>query len=155
MYLQAGLRPARFQGVIYVKGSVVLPDRQQIVIADGALITEGAFRLGRGAELQVMHSAATRTLPGIIVLDGALLITQQARLRAHGLVYARRIIDLWDGAHLDVVGAVAGSDRGLSFRNLGASVVIRYDPAVLGTPGLRLTSGTPAVAWVAAWEEFP
>jgi hypothetical protein len=89
------------------------------------------------------------------VLDGALLLTQQAQLRAHGLVYVNRVIDLWAGSHLDVVGAVIGNDHGLSFRNLGATVLIRYDPAVLGTPGLRAPAGASLIAWVAAWEELP
>lgn len=155
VYLQSGLQPARFQGVLYVKGPVAVPDGQQITIADGALITEGLLRLGQGAGLRVTHTAATRTLPGIIVLDGALLVTRQARLLAHGLVYVDRVIDLWAGSHLDVVGAVMGNDRGLSFRNLGATVLIRYDPAVLGTPGLRTPAGAPLLAWVAAWEELP
>ncbi len=155
VYLQSGLQPARFQGVLYVKGPVAVPDRQQIAIADGALITEGLLRIGEGAGLRVTHTAATRTLPGLIVLDGALLVTRQARLLAHGLVYVNQVIDLWAGSHLDVVGAVIGNDRGLSFRNLGATVLIRYDPAVLGTPGLRAPAGAPLIAWVAAWEELP
>jgi hypothetical protein len=46
------------------------------------------------------------------------------------------------------------NDPGISFRNLGV-VVIRYDPAVLGTPGLDVADGAPVVAWVAAWQESP
>jgi hypothetical protein len=154
-YLQSGLQPTGLRGVIYVGGGVTLFDQQQITITDGALITEGMLRLGVGAGLQVTHSAATRRLPGIIVLDGALLVTQRARARAHGLVHADRLIDLWESAYLDVVGAVVGADRALSFRNLSGTSIIRYDPAVLGTPGLRAANGSPAVVWVASWEELP
>jgi len=124
-------------------------------VAEGALITEGTLRLSSGAALEVTHSAATRTLPGVLVLDGALIVAQAARLRAHGLVHARRSIDAWDGARLDVVGAMLGGDAGLSFRSIGAAVAIRYDPAVLGTRGMRPAKGVPVVAWVASWEEVP
>ena len=155
-YLKAGLPPPRFQGVIYVRGKVSLLDGQRLQIADGALVTESTVHLIEGASLEVTHSAATRTLPGIIVLDnGALVVTQRARLRVHGLVYASRVIDVGDGARVDIVGAVLGSDRAHSFRNLAATVVIRYDPAVMGTPGLRVAADAPVVAWVAAWEELP
>jgi len=33
--------------------------------------------------------------------------------------------------------------------------MIRYEPAVLGTPGLRVPEGVPVVAWVAASEDLP
>ena len=35
------------------------------------------------------------------------------------------------------------------------AIVIRYDPAVLGTPGLRVPVDAPVIAWVARWEELP
>ena len=155
-YLKAGLQRPRLQGVIYIKGGVTLLEGQQLQITDGALVTESTVHLIEGASLEVIHSAATRTLPGIIVLDnGALAVTQGARLRVHGLVYASRVFDVDEGARVDIVGAVLGNDRGHSFRNFGATVVIRYDPAVLGTPGLRVPNHAPVVAWVAAWEELP
>ncbi len=155
-YLKMGLRPPRLQGVLYIAGGLVLSDDQRVQIADGALITEGTVHLRRGASLEVTHAASTRTLPGIIALDGgALLVTQGARLRAHGLVYASRVIDIGEGSRVDIVGSALSNDRGLSFRNVGATVIIRYDPAVLGTPGLRAAGDAPVVAWVAAWEELP
>ena len=52
------------------------------------------------------------------------------------------------------MGALVSNDPGLSFRNLGR-VVIRYDPAVLGTPGFRVAEDAPVVAWVAVWQESP
>jgi hypothetical protein len=112
--------------------------------------------LAEGASLEIIHSPQTRTLPGLLVLDtGSLVVTQGARLRVHGLVYARKTIDAGKDARVDVVGAVLGDDPESSFRTFGASVVIRYDPAVLGTPGLRAPPHVPIVAWVAAWEELP
>lgn len=155
-YLKATGRPARLQGVIYITGGLSLAGDQQVRIVDGALITEGTLHLRRGASLEVTHTAATRTLPGLMVLEhGALVVTQDARLRAHGLVYVSRVIDIGEGARVDIVGAALSDDRGLSFRNVGATVVIRYDPAVLGTPGLRTPGDAPVVAWVAAWDELP
>ncbi len=155
-YFQTGNKPAQFRGIIFVRGPVALSENQRMVITDGALITEGTLRLRWGAALEVVHSPATRALPGVIVLDpGALIVAQSARLRVHGLVYASRTIDVWEGARIDVVGAVLGGGQELSFRNLGASVVIRYDPAVLGTPGLLVGDDAPVVAWIASWEELP
>jgi len=155
-FLQAGLATPRLRGVIYIKGGLVLLDGQRLTIADGALVAEGTVQVSQGASLEVTHSAVTRTLPGILILRaGALLVTREARLRAHGLVFASRVIDVGDGAHLDVVGAVLGNDAGLSFRNSAGSVVIRYDPAVLGTPGLLTPDDGPVVAWVTTWEELP
>ncbi len=150
------LTPPRLRGVIHVSGGIVLLEGRRLEIADGALVTEGTVRLGEGASLEVTHTAATRTLPGLIILEsGALIVGGDARLRAHGLVYASRVIDIREGARADIVGAVLGNDAGLSFRNTGGTVVIRYDPAVLGTPGLRVADQDPVVAWIAAWEELP
>lgn len=159
-YLRVGLTPPLFRGVVYVGGGVVLRDGERMDVVEGALVTDSTVHMSQGAVLQVTHSASTRTLPGIIVLDnGGITVTQGARLRAHGLVYTSRLFDVGPGAHVDVVGAVLSADPDLSFRNFAATVVIRYDPAVLGTPGLRtaVPSGAPPaeVAWVAAWEELP
>ena len=156
VYLMAGLQRPRFRGVIYIRGGMSLVNGEQMRIVVGALITEDTVHLGRGALLEVTHSMAARALPGLIVLDnGRLVVTQQARLRVHGLVYVNGAIDIGEKARVDVVGAVLANDPGLSFRSLAAAVVIRYDPAVLGTPGLRVSTDAPVVAWVAAWEELP
>jgi len=155
-YVRAERVTAPWHGVIYVGGGLSLLDGQRLLVADGSLVTESTVYLGRGASLEVTHSAATRTLPGVIVLDnGALVVTRQARLRIHGLVYVSRLFDIGQDARIDIVGAVLDNDPDLSFRSFAASAVIRYDPAVFGTPGLRVASDTPVVAWVAAWEELP
>lgn len=155
-YLAEKVLPARLAGMVYVRGRVALPERQQMRIADGGLITEGSVLAGTGSSLDILHSAATRTLPGILTLDeGPLVIARGAAIRVHGLVYARRIIYIDEGARLEVVGSVLAGDPELSFRNALGVVVIRYDPAVLGTRGLRVPAGAPVVAWVSAWEELP
>ncbi len=155
-YLLSVLDPPSLRGVIYVRGEVTLFERQTVRISDGALITEDTLHLTQAATLEVTHTAATRTLPGLLVLgNGSLIVNRQARLRVHGLVYVNRVIDVWDGARVDAVGALLARNRGISFRNIGARVMIRYDPGVLGTPGLRVHRNSPLVAWVATWEELP
>lgn len=99
---------------------------------------------------------SARSLPGLIARnDGGIFVGAEARLRVHGLVYADWLFEVARGAQVDIVGSVLGDDRTLSFWNAGASVVIRYDPAVLGTPGLSVPTNSPAVAWVADWQELP
>lgn len=156
VYLKTGRHAPRFYGVIYISGLMSLLDGERMHVVDGALITESTVHLGPGASLDITHSAATRTLPGLIALDnGSLVVGQGARLRMHGLMFINRAIDVREGAHVAIVGAVLGNDPGLSFRSVAATVIIRYDPAVLGTPGLRLSPDAPVVAWIAAWQELP
>jgi hypothetical protein len=155
-YLRTEHPQAPLQGVIYIRGGLSLSDGQRVRVMDGALITESTVYLGPGSLLEVTHSAATRTLPGIIALDrAAIVVAGDGRLRVHGLVYARRMIDVGRDARVDIVGAVLDNDPEVSFRSFAASVVIRYDPSVFGTPGLRVPDGDPVAAWIAAWEELP
>jgi hypothetical protein len=144
------------RGLIYVTGGVSLNDGEQLEVADGALVAESTVYLGQKSAIEVTHSAGTRTLPGLVILDdGALVLTRGARLRAHGLVYVNRMIDLGKDTRVDIVGALLGNDPELSVRSFASSVVIRYDPAVLGTRGLRPNDGARPITWVAAWEELP
>ncbi len=154
-YVSTSFHPPRLQGVIYVAGGIALRD-QRLQIVDGSLITENMVHIGRGASLEITHSSATRTLPGLIILDsGSLVVTEGARLRVHGVVYSSQVFNVTDGAQVDIVGSVLSNGRGLSFRNFASTVVIRYDPAVLGTPGLQVPKDAPVVSWVASWEELP
>lgn len=153
MYLRAGVR-RDLRGIVYVRGAVAMADGEHLRIVDGSLIAEGLVRVGRDAFLETVHSPDTRALPGLLVADGALAIAEGAHVRVHGLLLADRLIDIGARARLDVVGAVLGNDPTVSLRNLG-TMVIRYDSAVLGTPGLLVPEDTTVVAWVAAWEELP
>jgi hypothetical protein len=147
--------PLRLHGVIYVEGTVVLPVDARIVLEEGALVTESTLHLGPGAQLSVMHEQRTRTLPALLVLEqGQLTLAPGARLAAHGLVYVNQGIALAANAVLDVVGSVYVNHSGLAFVPTGAFAAIRYDPAILGTPGLLTVPGEPRVAWVVAWEEI-
>ncbi len=155
-YLGTGVMPSRFAGIVYVRGRTMLLEGQQMQITGGALVAEGTVLVSPRASLEITHSPTTRALPGIITLDyGPLIVGRGARLRVHGLVYASRVIYIDEGANVDIVGSVLGNDGALSFRNSSGVVVIRYDPAVLGTPGLRVPVDSPVVAWVSAWEELP
>ncbi len=119
-------------------------------------MTESTVQLAKRAELSVIHTARTRALPGLIALgNSALTVADEARLRVHGLIYVTRTFDVGRDAHVDIVGALVAKDSDLSFRNLGGLVAIRYDPAVLGTPGLHVADDVPVVGWVANWEVLP
>jgi hypothetical protein len=155
-YMRTGRIAPRMQGVVYVEGGVALLDAQTLRIADGALVAEGTIRLGQGSVLDVTHTAASRSLPGLVALErGAIVVNQSARLRVHGLVYASRVFEVTEGSHVDVVGGILSRDAGLSIRNHASTLIVRYDPAVMGTPGLLVGAGDPVVAWVAGWEELP
>lgn len=155
-YLAAERKPSPLRGVIYVHGTVMIPAGVHVEIAEGALITESTVHIGWAAGLTISHSAATRTLPGLVALDqGRLIVAPRGSLRAHGLVYANRAIEVGEGATFDVVGAVLGNDPGMSFRTSATLTVIRYDPAVLGTQGLLTPIIGPLVAWISSWEEVP
>jgi len=143
-------------GIVYVAGGMWIRDGQSLRVADGALVAEGMAALGPQASLEITHAAAVRTLPGLILLNGgALTVGRGAHLRAHGVVLVGRVLTIDEGARVEVTGSVLAYASGPSFRNAAGTAVIRYDPAVLGTPGLRVSRGAPAVAWVSAWEELP
>lgn len=144
-YLAVGPRRPRLLGIVYVIGTVSLPDGHTLEVTDGALVAENTVLVGQGASLEITHLAATRALPGLLILDsGALLVAREARLRVHGLVYVNRLVDVGEGARVSVVGSVLANDSGLSFQNSGV-VTIQYDPAVLGTPGLLAPTNASVV----------
>jgi hypothetical protein len=155
-YLRTSVQIPRMSGVIYVTGGVVFDEDERLDIADGTLVTEGSVHLRQGARLEIAHTAVTRAFPGLLVLDhGALIVGEEARLRVHGLILTSSVFDILRDARVDVVGSVLAGDHGLSFHNAAATVVIRYDPAVLGTPGLITAQDSRVVAWIGAWEELP
>ncbi len=155
-YMAAVTAPPWLRGVIYLRGALLVTEGQQLRVKDGSLVVEGAVYLSRDALLEITHSPLTRTLPGLLALDNSTLVVKEhAWLRVHGLLYATKTVAIDDGARVDVVGAVLTGDPDLSFRNAFGTVAIRYDPAVMGTPGLRVAANAPAVAWVAAWQELP
>ncbi len=148
--------PFRLHGPVYVTGGVTVADQADLSLTDGALITEGSVRLGHGSRVEIIHSRSTRMLPGLIALNnGGLFIGTEAQLRVHGLVYADWLLEVSRGARVEVVGSILGADRTLSFWNAGAAVLIRYDPAVLGTLGPYVPPRGAVVTWIASWEELP
>ncbi|MDR7482467.1 MAG: hypothetical protein QN183_05805 [Armatimonadota bacterium] len=147
---------AVLRGTVYVRGGVALSDGDRVRITGGTLVTDGTVHVVHGGTLEIVHDMATRSLAGLLVLEpGAVVVSHGGRLRVHGLVYAGRTFDAGAEATVDSVGAVLGADPRISIRNHGARVVIRYDPAVMGTPGLRVAPDSPVVAWVTTWEERP
>jgi hypothetical protein len=156
IYLANGVAGPRLRGLVYVTGGVEIAEGERLRIDDGSLITEGTIHLRPGARLEVVHGASTRVQPALLATrGGALLVASAAEVRVHGLVYVSRVIDVQQGARVDVVGAIAGNDQGLSLRNRAGLLVVRYDPAVVGTPGLVVSDRDQVMAWVAGWEELP
>ena len=141
-------------GMIYVTGRVTLPVEAALEITDGALIAENTVTLGERALLRITHTPRTRALPGIILLEnGGLLVRPGSRLAVHGLIYTAQTVEIAGEGTVEVVGALASNDPGTSVRSRDATLVIRYDQAVLGTPGLRMPGDGPVSAWVAEWRE--
>jgi hypothetical protein len=154
-FLRLERTPQALRGTVYVSGGIILKN-QRLRITDGTLVTPGAVQVGRGAELSIVHSPASRSLAGLLVLrDGDLSVVDGGRLRVHGLVYTANIFEVGKASYVDIVGSVLAADPQISFINYASTVVIRYDPAVLGTPGMRLPSEAPVIAWIASWEELP
>lgn len=155
-FSEAARRPLAFQGIVYVTGGVTVSAQGSLQITDGALITEGSVRLGNQSRLEIVHSGPTRTLPGLIAFEnGGLFVGADAQLRVHGVVYTDWLFEAAAGARIVVVGSIVAADLTLSLWNMGASVVIRYDPAVLGTLGLSAPPHSAVIAWIASWEELP
>ncbi|HEY3246799.1 MAG TPA: hypothetical protein VGK88_00730 [bacterium] len=142
-------------GPIFVRSSAVVPDGASIRIVDGFLATEGSLTIKTGGRLEVRHSLRSRLLPGVVTIGATapLVVQQHGTLVVDGLVYAGRIFDAGEGAVIDIVGSLMAADPLLSFRNHSATVVVRYDPAVLGTIGIRPPPGVGAVVRIVAWTE--
>ncbi|HEV8354559.1 MAG TPA: hypothetical protein VGR24_10265 [bacterium] len=151
----AGAPAQALTGPVFVRGPVVIPESAEIRVRDGFLAAEGSLRVAPGALLDVRHSPRSRLFPGVVTIGetAPLVVQQGAVLIADGLVYAERIFDAGEGAVIDIVGALIGADPLLSFRNHSATVVIRYDPAVLGTVGIRPPAGAGTIARIIAWTE--
>jgi len=152
-FLASRTDPPELRGILYVAGRVTIPPDVDLRLADGALVAGNTVKLEEGARFTVSHTAGTRRLPAVLVLGtGGLVLSAHAELLAHGLVYAAQTIEVTPDAGLRVVGAVASNDPGISVRVRGA-LTVRYDPAVLGTPGLRVAGRAPVTAWAAEWQE--
>lgn len=146
--------PTTLRGLIYVAGGLELADGSRLAIVDGALVAERSIFIGEKAELTITHTPQMRTFPGLLVLDqGGLMLDEKAKLKAHGLVYVSRSLDIGQGAVVELVGALLAKDPMLSVRNDGGQILICYDQAVLGTPGLRVGADEPIIAWVSDWRE--
>ncbi len=155
----AGVPSKPLKGPIYVKGTVTVPEDTIIQLLDGFLAVEGSLTIRAGGHLEVRHSSSSRTFPGIVTMMGEarpLIVQQRGVLIVDGLVYAGGPFDADQGSIIDIVGALMGADARLSIRNHNATLVIRYDPSVLGTVALIRPPGTTnMVAEIVSWEEVP
>lgn len=140
---------AALQGVVVVDGDVFLPEGRGLTVVNGALIVHGDIALAPGASLRVEHGEGAHGLAGVVAWGtGMLQIDEGARLHADGLVLSHGDLFVL-GATLDVKGAVAAKN----VVTRGGTTVIRYDPRVLATAGLR--SAGRRLARIVSWQELP
>ncbi|MGQ0571577.1 MAG: pilus assembly PilX family protein [Armatimonadota bacterium] len=146
-YLKGGPRRA-LQGVVFVEGDVDLVEGDKLIIADGALVVEGDIVIGPGARLEVHHGPTARTLPGVVAWGKAAIdIEEEAVAVVDGLVLTDGDVVVFAGI-LDVIGAVTARN----FVTKNGTVVVRYDAAVLATPGFQKIGKGLAVP--VSWQEL-
>ncbi len=148
-YLQAQPKKPTLQGIIVVDGDVNLQQGSKLSIADGALVALGDITINELARLEVRHGPTTTTLPGIVTGgSGSIHIGDRAMAIVDGLILTAGDLEVQAGV-LDVIGAIAAG----SFFNADGTVVVRYDPRVLVTAGLRRIGR--GYAELVSWQELP
>lgn len=149
------------RGVVYMVGNLTLANGQRLDLTHGALVVDGSLVLQSKANLRVRQGDRTgrppgaERLPGVVTRGGgAILIGPQAKFAADGLVFASGVFDVHPGALVDIAGSVVSADDRVGFRNSGGTVVIRYDPSVMLTTGVRAADGARGVAVAPiSWQE--
>ncbi len=154
-------RVTSLRGVVYMVGNLTLASGQRLAVADGALVVDGSLVLQSTARLQVRQGeraarpSTAERLPGVVTRGGGvILIGPNAKFVADGLVFASGTFDVHRDAFVDIAGSLLAAGEGVGFRNGGGTVVIRYDPGVMLTSGLRLAEGARGVAVAPiSWQE--
>ncbi len=128
-------REIRLAGTVFVEGAVKISGALRI--DDGALVLKGVLSVADQARLEVRHTPASTTLPGVIAFQdgGAIKLAQGSTVIIDGIVLAETGLEAVK-ARLDVSGAIL---TGQGFLNDGSLIVVRYQPTVLGTMGLERT----------------
>ncbi len=141
--------PAPMRGVLFVDGDITVPEHGRLTIVDGALILNGNIEIKPRARLEVQHGQTTRMLPGVVALGGGTIqIRKEAAAVIDGLILAGKDVQV-DGGILDVIGSVVTRN----FLSDDGTSVIRYDPIVLATAGLRST--WRGFVELLSWQELP
>ncbi|MGH2374681.1 MAG: hypothetical protein ACRDIC_14595 [bacterium] len=154
-------RVTALRGVVYMVGNLTLASGQRLAIDNGALIVDGSLVLQSKARLQVRQGdtagrpPGAERLPGVVTRGGGvILIGPNAKFATEGLVFASGTFDVHRDAFVDIAGSLLAAGPGVGFRNGGGTVVIRYDPAVMRTAGIRLADGARGVAVAPiSWQE--
>ena len=155
LYLHhAGASNLGLRGPVAVEGVVELPARVRVAVTDGALLIQGGLFLNSGAAVEISHGLRDRQLPGLIVLGspGTVHVGAGGLLRADGLVLTDGPFVVDAAGHAEVVGALVSRAPDVGIRNFG-TLVVRYDPAVPGTVGVRPGAPGAGSIWVERWED--
>lgn len=134
-------------GIVFVEGAVKISG--MLRIEDGAMVVKGSVWVADQARLEIRHSPAITTMPGLVAFhdSGKIRLSQDAVVIVDGIVLAQTGLEVFN-ASLDVAGAIL---TGQGFLNDGGTVVVRYQPAVLGTAGL--TRGGDVLVRPLSWHE--
>ena len=123
-------------GTIFVEGIVTI--RGALRIDEGALVVKGVVWVAERARLEVRHSAAITSLPGVIAFGdgGAIRLAQESMVIVDGMVLAGTGLEVYQ-ATIDVSGAIV---TGQGLLNDGGLMVVRYRPDVMRTVGIGRTA---------------
>ena len=136
-------RTATLLGPVFVEGHTVILADVPLTISEGFLAARGAVTVEPGARLTVRHGPTSRFLPGLVTIgaEAALVVGEGAKVTVDGVVLAEGIVDIREGATVEVVGSLIAASSQRSLRLNNGTLSIRYDPAAPGTWGLRPQGG--------------
>ncbi len=144
-------------GAIFAAGPATVPADAPLTIIDGFLVTDGGLTVEPGGRLTVQHHQRGRLLPGLLTVTretyAPIVVGERARVAVDGLVVAQGVIEVREGATVDVAGAIVAADSDYGLRLYNAVLTVRYDPAVAGTPGI-VGMGRRKVTAL-SWQEVP
>lgn len=143
-------------GAIFAAGPATVQAGAPLTIVDGFLATDGGLTIAPGGSLTIRHHQRGQLLPGVVTLTrksyASVVVGERACVRVDGLVFAQGVIEVREGATMDVAGAVVATDSDYGLRLYNASLTVRYDPAVAGTPGIVARTG-PRKLVALSWHE--
>jgi cell division septation protein DedD len=144
-------------GAVFAAGPATVPADAPLTILDGFLATDGGLTVAPGGSLTVRHQRG-QLLPGLVTLTretyAPIVVGERARVAVDGLVVAQGVIEVREGATVDVAGGIVAADSDYGLRLFNASLTVRYNPAVAGTPGIVSRTGPRKVVPL-SWHEVP
>lgn len=143
-------------GAVFAAGPATIPADAPLTILDGFLAMDGGLTVAPGGSLTVRHQRRGQLLPGLLTVTretyAPIVVGERARVAVDGLVLAQGVIEVREGATVDVAGAIVATDSDYGLLLHDASLTVRYDPAVAGTPGIVARTG-PRKVVALNWHE--